>query len=79
LKLDVDGHPVSQVAAGLGFNLLATLAGNPAMVIPLAKSKEGLPIGVQIVGRRGWETELLALADHLNEIGCGYLRPSAMT
>ncbi|HEX2980269.1 MAG TPA: amidase family protein [Anaerolineaceae bacterium] len=79
LKLDVDGHPVSQVAAGLGFNLLATLAGNPAVVIPLAQSKEGLPIGVQIVGRRGWETELLALADHLTEIGCGYLRPSAMT
>ena len=34
------------------FNLL----GNPAVVVPVGHSSEGLPIGVQIVGRP-WEEE----------------------
>ena len=45
------------------FNLL----GFPAAVVPMGKSKEGLPIGVQIVGRP-WEEELvLAVAGALEE------------
>jgi Asp-tRNA(Asn)/Glu-tRNA(Gln) amidotransferase A subunit family amidase len=45
------------------FNLL----GFPAAVVPMASSKEGLPIGVQIVGRP-WEEELvLAVAAKLEE------------
>jgi Asp-tRNA(Asn)/Glu-tRNA(Gln) amidotransferase A subunit family amidase len=45
------------------FNLL----GFPAAVVPMAQSPEGLPIGVQIVGRP-WEEELvLAVARHLEE------------
>jgi Asp-tRNA(Asn)/Glu-tRNA(Gln) amidotransferase A subunit family amidase len=36
------------------FNLL----GNPAAVVPAGKSPEGLPIGVQIVGRP-WEEEMV--------------------
>jgi Asp-tRNA(Asn)/Glu-tRNA(Gln) amidotransferase A subunit family amidase len=43
------------------FNLL----GFPAMVVPMGRSPEGLPIGVQIVGRP-WEEELvLAVASVL--------------
>jgi Asp-tRNA(Asn)/Glu-tRNA(Gln) amidotransferase A subunit family amidase len=34
------------------FNLL----GNPAAVVPAGRSPEGLPIGVQVVGRP-WEEE----------------------
>lgn len=45
------------------FNLL----GFPAMVVPVGRSPEGLPIGVQIVGRP-WEEELvLAVAFVLEE------------
>ena len=45
------------------FNLL----GFPAMVVPMGRSPEGLPIGVQIVGRP-WEEELvLAVASVLEE------------
>jgi Asp-tRNA(Asn)/Glu-tRNA(Gln) amidotransferase A subunit family amidase len=45
------------------FNLL----GFPAMVVPMGQSPEGLPIGVQIVGRP-WEEELvLAVASVLEE------------
>lgn len=40
------------------FNLL----GNPAMVVPVGRSPEGLPIGVQVVGRPYGEEEVLAVA-----------------
>jgi Asp-tRNA(Asn)/Glu-tRNA(Gln) amidotransferase A subunit family amidase len=40
------------------FNLL----GNPAAVVPAGHSAEGLPIGVQIVGRPWREEEVLAVA-----------------
>ena len=40
------------------FNLL----GNPAAVVPAGQSPEGLPIGVQIVGRPWQEEEVLMVA-----------------
>jgi Asp-tRNA(Asn)/Glu-tRNA(Gln) amidotransferase A subunit family amidase len=40
------------------FNLL----GNPAAVVPVSHSPEGLPIGVQIVGRPWEEEQVLAVA-----------------
>jgi Asp-tRNA(Asn)/Glu-tRNA(Gln) amidotransferase A subunit family amidase len=40
------------------FNLL----GNPAAVVPVSHSSEGLPIGVQIVGRPWQEEQVLAIA-----------------
>ena len=40
------------------FNLL----GNPAAVVPMGLSPEGMPIGVQIVGRPWEEERVLAVA-----------------
>jgi Asp-tRNA(Asn)/Glu-tRNA(Gln) amidotransferase A subunit family amidase len=40
------------------FNLL----GNPAAVVPVGRSPEGLPIGVQLVGRPWEEEQVLAVA-----------------
>lgn len=48
------------------FNLL----GNPAGVVPVGRSSEGLPIGVQIVGRPWEEEQVLAVAAAL-ERECG--------
>jgi amidase len=48
------------------FNLL----GFPAAVVPVGKSPEGLPIGVQIVGRPWQEETVLAIAREI-EIACG--------
>jgi amidase len=41
------------------------LLGNPAAVVPVGKSPEGLPIGVQIIGRPYREDEILAIASAL--------------
>ena len=48
------------------FNLL----GNPAAVVPVSHSPEGLPIGVQIVGRPWEEEQVLAVSAAL-EKECG--------
>jgi len=52
------------------FNLL----GNPAAVVPVTQSREGLPIGVQIVGRP-WEEELVLAIAREVERGCEGYRP----
>ncbi len=41
------------------------LLGNPAAVVPAIRSSEGLPIGVQIIGRPYKENEVLAAAEIL--------------
>jgi Asp-tRNA(Asn)/Glu-tRNA(Gln) amidotransferase A subunit family amidase len=43
------------------------LLGNPAVVVPVGHSVEGLPIGVQIIGRPYREDEVLAVAAELQE------------
>jgi Asp-tRNA(Asn)/Glu-tRNA(Gln) amidotransferase A subunit family amidase len=48
------------------FNLL----GNPATVVPIGHSPEGLPIGVQIVGRP-WEEEQVLFVAAMVEKECG--------
>jgi len=53
------------------FNLL----GNPAAVVPVSQSSEGLPIGVQIVGRPWEEEQVLAVAAVLEKECCAYRPP----
>lgn len=53
------------------FNLL----GNPAAVVPVGKSPEGLPIGVQIVGRPWDEEAVLGVAAKIEEACGGFRRP----
>jgi amidase len=68
----IEGKPVEYLDAWSyteWFNLL----GNPAAVVPLTHSTEGLPIGVQIVGRLWHEEEVLAVAAIL-EKECGAWR-----
>jgi Asp-tRNA(Asn)/Glu-tRNA(Gln) amidotransferase A subunit family amidase len=55
------------------FNLL----GNPGAVVPVGQSPEGLPIGVQIVGRP-WEEELvLSVAAEVERECGGFRKPRA--
>ena len=45
-----------------------SLTGQPAMSLPLHQTPDGLPVGVQLVGRRGGDEGLLALAAQLQDI-----------
>ncbi len=62
----IDGTAVSYLDAWSyteWFNLL----GNPGAVVPVSHSHEGLPIGVQIVGRPWEEEQVLAVAAALEK------------
>lgn len=57
------------------FVLPVSFARTPAVSVP-AGLQDGLPVGVQLVGRSGQELELLALAEQLEAIpGFGFQRP----
>lgn len=45
----------------------ASLAGLPAISVPAGKSSNGLPIGVQLVGQRRSDADLLALAKSMEK------------
>jgi len=69
----VEGHKVEYLDASCysqWFNLL----GNPAAVVPMERSDDGLPIGVQIVGRPWEEERVLAVAALLEKAG-GWTAP----
>jgi Asp-tRNA(Asn)/Glu-tRNA(Gln) amidotransferase A subunit family amidase len=71
----VDGREVQyldQSSYCQWFNLL----GNPAAVVPVNRSDEGLPIGVQIVGRPWEEERILAVAAALEREVAWTARPS---
>ena len=49
------------------FTALQNATGQPAISIPLHRTSDGLPIGVQFVGRFGDEQLLLQLAAQLEQ------------
>jgi amidase len=72
--LMVDGEAVAPDEAASPCQL-SPVTGHPAVVIPLAKDQNGLPIGVQVVGRRWDDGRLLAIAEILSEVTGGFQRP----
>jgi len=59
------GAYLAAIFASIGFTSLFNSAGNPAISLPLAWSKAGLPIGVQFAAPFGDEATLFRLAAQL--------------
>src|SRR3984885_2226218 len=70
----VQGRKVEYLKA-MSYSQWFNLLGNPAAVVPVGRSPEGLPVGVQIVGRP-WEDEaVLAVAAKIEAATGGFRRP----
>lgn len=54
---------------------LFNYTGHPAVVLPYTLDRDGLPIGVQLVGKRWDEARLLAVAAALSSVTGGFRRP----
>jgi amidase len=73
--LEVDGKKVSYWMA-VAYTAIFNLTGNPVVVIPVGYSHQGLPIGVQVVGRRWRDIDLLNVSQKLAEVVGSFRRPS---
>jgi Asp-tRNA(Asn)/Glu-tRNA(Gln) amidotransferase A subunit family amidase len=70
----VQGRKVEYLKA-MSYSQWFNLLGNPAAVVPVGRSAEGLPIGVQVVGRP-WEDEaVLGVAAKIEAATGGFRRP----
>jgi amidase len=76
--IEVDGRSIPYWQATLAYTTPWSLTGHPVVVLPLARSAEGLPIGVQLVGRRWGDMELLASAALLAGVIGPWQPPSAV-
>jgi aspartyl-tRNA(Asn)/glutamyl-tRNA(Gln) amidotransferase subunit A len=70
----VDGEPI-RPGGKLTLCTYANALGLPAVSVPVMRSEAGLPVGVQLFGRRGHERGLLALARELEQALGGWLDP----
>jgi amidase len=71
----VDGQPVDYWTATIAYACPFNLTGHPVVVLPVGQSREGLPIGAQVVGRRWGEMHLLSVAKQLAEVIGPFQRP----
>jgi amidase len=70
----VQGRKVEYLKA-MSYSQWFNVLGNPGAVVPVGKSPEGLPIGVQVVGRP-WEDEaVLAVAAKIEAVTGGFRPP----
>ena len=67
-SLDVDGTAVPYTTAVGSYAAPFNLTGSPSVALPAGQSRAGLPIGVQLVGRRWDDDHLLAVAERVSEI-----------
>lgn len=65
--IDIDGKSYPHAVANGAYTMPFNLSGHPAVVIPIGQTQNGLPIGMQIVGKRWREIELLAIAQEIDK------------
>jgi amidase len=58
-------HNFAQQVQYTPFTSMVNVTGLPAIVLPIAQTEDGLPMGVQLIGRPGGERTLLSLAAQL--------------
>jgi amidase len=73
--VEVDGQQVSQILANLLHSVIFNVSGHPVVSIPVGITGHGLPVGVQLVGRRWQELELLNAAEQIAAFTDGYQTP----
>ena len=57
---EIDGEPLATYISWIAITYAITLTGHPVLVIPCGLDPDGLPFGLQLVGKRWGEAELLS-------------------
>jgi Asp-tRNA(Asn)/Glu-tRNA(Gln) amidotransferase A subunit family amidase len=61
----IDGRPTRSYFHWLALAYAVSLVGHPAISLPVGRDAAGLPFGLQIVGPRGGDARVLAVAEAL--------------
>jgi amidase len=72
--IEIDDRKVPYCLASGGYTGPFALTGHPVVVMPIGQTKAGLPIGIQIVGKRWREMELLTIVQAIDQV-LGDFRP----
>ena len=73
----INGEQVNMVESG-SFCTYVNQLGLPAAAVPITKSADGLPIGVQVIGRRDHELQVLEVAKKLEAAFGGWMAPEGL-
>lgn len=68
---EIDGTPMQSYYHWLALAYATTIAGHPSITIPCGTDANGLPFGLQIVGRRNEDARLLGVAAELEAVLAG--------
>ena len=71
---EIDGKPTRTYFHWLALAYAVTLAGHPAVSLPVGLDRNGMPFGLQIVGPRGGDAYVLAVAAALEDMLAGDVR-----
>jgi Asp-tRNA(Asn)/Glu-tRNA(Gln) amidotransferase A subunit family amidase len=81
-ELGSDSYPVNgeeiRMIDSMSFCTYVNQLGLPAAAVPIAKSPEGLPIGIQVIGRRDHELQVLEVAKKLEAGFGGWMAPEGL-
>jgi Asp-tRNA(Asn)/Glu-tRNA(Gln) amidotransferase A subunit family amidase len=70
----IDGEPTQSYFHWLALAYAVTLPGHPAVCLPVGRDAAGMPFGLQIVGPRGGDAFVLAVAAALERLLAGDAR-----
>ena len=73
--IEIDGHREQYCDATMGHTCIFNITGSPVVVMPIGHTTGGLPLGMQVVGRRWNDMALLATAEALAEAVGAFQRP----
>ncbi|MCW3475781.1 amidase [Limobrevibacterium gyesilva] len=68
---EIDGKPTRTYFHWLSLAYAVTLAGHPAVSLPVGLDRNGMPFGLQIVGPRGGDAFVLSVAAELERLLAG--------
>ncbi|MEM9266041.1 MAG: amidase [Cyanobacteria bacterium P01_F01_bin.13] len=66
--IKVDDGTLPYWVWGISYSILASLTGHPVVVIPIGYGTNDLPIGIQLIGKRWQDRQLLDYASNLAKI-----------
>lgn len=75
-KVVVAGQEINYFERGTYYCIPFNYTGHPVVVIPAGFADDGLPLGIQIVGKRWGEMRLLAIAKEIDAVINAYRRPN---